>query len=183
MRKDLCCPPQTRDQVEGGPASISRSSGFTLMELLVVFSVILLITLIAIPNLSSMKIQANENSAIASVRAIYQAEVQYQAKYPTEGFACSLDALGGSASEGVPTPEHAQVLERDLADGRKSGYAFTISNCTQGSTANPRQHTGFEITAVPAVTGKTGHRGFCEDTTGMPKADPAGATHCTQSLQ
>ena len=53
-------------------------SGFTLMELLIVISIMLILMLIAIPNFSGMKMQANETSAIQSLRAIHQAEIQYR---------------------------------------------------------------------------------------------------------
>ncbi len=161
----------------------SAESGFTLMELLIVISIMLILMLIAIPNFSGMKMQANENSAIASVRAIYQAEIQYEANYPANGFACTLPALGGSGSSGAPSPTQAQVLQADLASGQKSGYTFNITNCSKVTVNNQDQYTSFEITAVPQVVGKTGHRGFCEDMQGTPKADPAGGTSCTVSLQ
>ena len=70
--------------------------GFTLMELLIVMSIMIILMLIAIPNFISMKAQADETSAIQSLRAIYQAQIQYQTNFPSNGFACSLAALGGN---------------------------------------------------------------------------------------
>ncbi len=161
----------------------TRAGGFTLVELLIVISVILLVTLIAIPNMPWMRIQANENSAIASMRSIYQAETQYAAKYPANGFACSLAQLGGRPGSAAASPEQAQVLPNDLAQGRKSGYLFSIVNCGKRPGKDAGDRTSFEITAVPQALGRTGHRGFCEDAQGVPKADPTGGTHCTLSLQ
>jgi type IV pilus assembly protein PilA len=43
--------------------------------------------------------------------------------------------------------------------------------------------TSFEITAVPQAIGKTGNRGFCTDLDGEIKADLAGGTNCTASVQ
>ncbi len=158
-------------------------SGFTLMELLIVISIMLILMLIAIPNFSGMKMQANETSAIQSLRAIYQAQIQYQTNYPAQGFASSLAALGGSSSAGAPTPQLAQVLQGDLASGQKSGYTFSIINATKVTVNNQDQYTGYEAVAVPQAVGKTGHRGFCIDQQGEVKADPAGGTNCTQPLQ
>ena len=59
--------------------------GFTLMELLIVMSIMIILMLIAIPNFISMKAQADETSAIQSLRAIYQAQIQYQTNYPANG--------------------------------------------------------------------------------------------------
>src|ERR1700677_800867 len=77
--------------------------GFTLMELLIVMSIVIILMLIAIPNFISMKAQAAETSAIQSVRAIYQAQIQYQTDLPASGFSCSVAALGGKASAGPPS--------------------------------------------------------------------------------
>lgn len=157
-----------------------REAGFTLMELMIVMAVILIISLIAIPSMLNMMIQAHETSALASMRAIQAAEVQYQTNFPANGFACSITALGGSGSSGPPTPQAAQMLQATLATGQKDGYTFTISNCTKTQGANNQDlYTSYEVTAVPQTVGKTGHRGFCMDMSGDIKADPAGGTNCT----
>jgi type IV pilus assembly protein PilA len=164
-------------------AAGNRQRGFTLMELLIVMSIMIILMLIAIPNFISMKAQADETSAIQSLRAIYQAQIQYQTNFPTNGFACSLAALGGSASAGAPTATAAQVLQGDLASGQKSGYTFNIVNCAKVMVNNQDQYTSYEATAVPQSVGKSGHRGFCIDPAGEIKADMAGGTNCTQPIQ
>ncbi len=159
--------------------------GFTLSELLIVVSVILLITLITIPNLPVTRMQANEVSAIQALRNIYAAEVQYQATYPSLGFACALPTLGGAGQRGKPvasTAEAAGLLPADVASGQKSGYMFQLAHCGR-SGADSGAYTSFEVTATPKAVGKTGHRGFCIDERGDAKADPAGGSNCTQSLQ
>jgi type IV pilus assembly protein PilA len=160
-----------------------REAGFTLMELLIVISIMLILMLIAIPNFSNMKSQANETSAIQSLRAIYEAQIQYQTNFPANGFAPNLTMLGGSSASGPPTPQSAQVLDTNLATGQKSGYTFAIVNPTKITVNNQDQYTGYEATAVPQAVGKTGHRGFCIDQQGEIKADPTGGTNCTVSLQ
>jgi type IV pilus assembly protein PilA len=160
-----------------------REAGFTLMELLIVISIMLILMLIAIPNFAGMKMQANETSAIQSLRAIYQSQIQYQTNYPANGFASSLVMLGGDPKSGQPTPQSAQLLQGDLASGQKSGYTFAIVNTTKVTVNNQDQYTGYEVTAVPQAVGKTGHRGFCIDQQGEVRADPSGGTNCTQALQ
>src|ERR1700689_4508982 len=160
-----------------------RQRGFTLMELLIVMSIMIILMLIAIPNFISMKASANETSAMQSLRAIYQAQIQYQTSFPANGFACSLPALGGNTSSGPPSPQAAQVLQGELAQGQKSGYTFNIVNCTKVTVNNQDMFTSYEVTAVPQAVGKTGHRGFCIDQQGEVKADPTGGTNCTLSLQ
>jgi type IV pilus assembly protein PilA len=160
-----------------------RESGFTLMELLIVMSIMLILMLIVIPNFSTMKMQANETSAIQSLRAIYEAEIQFQTNYPASGFACSLGALGGDPKTGAPSPQSAQLLQGDLARGQKSGYTFNVVNCTKVTVNNQDMFTGYEVTAVPQAVGKTGHSGFCIDQQGEIKKDLSGGTNCTTTLQ
>ena len=160
-----------------------RQRGFTLMELLIVMSIMIILMLIAIPNFISMKAQADETSAIQSLRAIYQAQIQYQTDFPANGFSCSLPALGGSSTAGPPSPTAAQVLQGDLATGQKSGYTFNIVNCTKVTVNNQDMYTSYEATAVPQSIGKSGHRGFCIDQAGDIKADMAGGTNCSQPIQ
>ena len=157
--------------------------GFTLMELLIVMSIMIILMLIAIPNFISMKAQADETSAIQSLRAIYQAQIQYETNFPANGFACSLPALGGNPSSGPPSPQAAQVLQGDLAQGQKSGYTFAIVNCSKVTVNNQDQYTSYEATAVPQSVGKSGHRGFCIDPAGEIKADMSGGTNCSQAIQ
>lgn len=163
--------------------SLSSEAGFTLMELLIVISIMLILMLIAIPNMLNLRSQADETSAIQSLRAIYQSELQYQTNYPANGFACSLQALGGSSSAGAPSPQSAQLLQSDLTVGQKSGYTFALANCTKTTVNNQDMYTSFEATAVPQAVGKTGHRGFCMDMSGEIKSDPSGGTNCTVPIQ
>lgn len=160
-----------------------HEAGFTLMELLIVISIMLILMLIAIPNMLNIRAEANETSALQSLRAIQEAETQYDSNYPGYGYACSLAALGGEGKSGPPSPQSAQLLPNDLAQGQKSGYSFHIVNCTKTTVNNHDMFTSYEVTAVPQAVGKTGHRGFCLDMSGEIKSDPAGGTNCTVPLQ
>jgi type IV pilus assembly protein PilA len=160
------------------------SNGFTLMELLIVIAIILILMLMAIPTIGVMKKHANETSAINSLRAITQAEIQYESTYPANGYACTLNALGGDPGSGPPSPTSAQLIGADLASGYKSGYMFNITNCQKVTINGTDKITAYTITAVPQAVGKTGDRGFCTDQFGgAPKYDPAGGSNCTQLLQ
>jgi type IV pilus assembly protein PilA len=159
-----------------------QPNGFTLMELLIVIAIILILMLMAIPTIGGLKKQANETSAMNSVQVILKAEMQYESTFPSNGYACSLAALGGDPKSGAPTVAAAQVLQPDLATGIKSGYIFNITNCTKVNLNGSDRITGYQITAVPQSIGKTGNRGFCGDESGAMKQDPAGGTNCTQNV-
>ena len=156
-----------------------RQAGFTLMELLITIAVLLVIVLVAIPNVTGWKVQANQNSAMESLRSIYQAEVKYEAVYPDHGFSCSLAQMGGDAA--APTPEKAGLLQADLAGGRKSGYTFKVAHCFKDTSRQHSQNTSFELTAEPEIVGKTGHSGYCIDRYGKMRFDPTGGTNCTET--
>jgi type IV pilus assembly protein PilA len=161
----------------------AQPSGFTLMELLIVISIILILMLMAMPTVGGIKKHANETSAVNSEQAIVTAEIMYASSYPAKGFACSLTALGGDPASGAPTPAAAQLIQSDLASGYKSGYIFKIGNCVKSTVGRMDYVKGYTVTAVPETVGKTGDRGFCSDQNGgSPKYDPAGGTNCTQLL-
>jgi type IV pilus assembly protein PilA len=166
-----------------GARTLSASNGFTLMELLIVIAIILILMLMAIPTIGSLKKKANETSAINSVQVINKAEIQYESTYPANGYACTLPAMGGDPSAGAPSATSAQILQPDLATGYKSGYIFTLGNCTKVTVNGTDRFTGYQVTAVPETVGKTGDRGFCSDQFGTIKQDPAGGTNCSQPLQ
>ncbi len=54
-------------------------SAFTLIELMIVIAIIAIIAAIAIPNILSARQTANERAAMATLRSIGTAQVQFQA--------------------------------------------------------------------------------------------------------
>jgi type IV pilus assembly protein PilA len=159
------------------------ANGFTLMELLIVIAIILILMLMAIPTVGTMTRYANETSAKKSMQTIAQAELEFQSTFPTNGFACSLAALGGDPNSGAPSATGAQILQQDLASGIKSGYQFTISNCQKVTANGVDRYTTYQVTATPLTVNKTGDRGYCMDQSAVIKLDPAGGTNCTQTVQ
>jgi type IV pilus assembly protein PilA len=176
---DGCREPTDTRQPEG----FTLPNGFTLMELLIVMAIIAILMLIAIPTVGSLKKNANRLSAIQSIRAIQQAEMQYESTYPANGFACALTSLGGDPSAGAPSPTGAQILQPDITSGFKSGYVFTISNCQKVTVNGTDRVTSYMVTGVPQTVGKTGDSGYCSDQFGTIKSDPTGGTNCTQLVQ
>ncbi|NYF80428.1 prepilin-type N-terminal cleavage/methylation domain-containing protein [Granulicella arctica] len=161
----------------------TREAGFTLIELLIVMSVMLVLMTLAVPQLLKLRKQANQTSAIQSVRTIGQAELQYNSAYPANGFSCSLPNLGGSPGSGAPSAQSAQLIDPALAAGQKSGYTFNITGCSKVTVNNQDMYTSYTITAVPQSIGKTGDLGFCADENNTIRQDPAGGTNCTQPIQ
>ena len=164
-------------------AKQQKEEGFTLIELLIVMSVMLIIMTFAVPQLLKLRKQSQELSAVQSLRAIGQAELQYNSQYPANGFSCSLATLGGDPKTGAPTPQAAQLIAPDLASGQKAGYTFALANCSKVTVNNQDMYTSYEVTAVPQAVGKTGDNGYCADENNTIRKDPSGGTNCTQPIQ
>ena len=150
---------------------MKRETGFTLIEMLIVVALILIIAAITIPSLIHAKINANEASAVASVRAINQEEVQYQAAYG--GFADSLANLGG-ADPCTKSAATACLLDESLAGGVKSGYNFAAV----GGNPAGGENTSYVVGAAPLVFDRTGTRVFCSTDRNVIRVDAntAGST-------
>ena len=158
--------------------------GFTLMELLIVMSIMLIIMAFAVPQMLKVKKNADQASAIQSMRTIGSAELSYNSSYPGNGFACPLSALGGDPKSGAPTAQAAQLIDPTLAaTGQKSGYIFTVTCGSKVTVNNQDVYTSYDLTAVPQTVGKTGDLGYCSDENNIIKADPAGGTNCTVPIQ
>ena len=162
---------------------VPLEDGFTLMELLIVMSIIIIIMALAVPQILHMKKNANQVSAVQSMHVLASAEQGYSSSYPTSGFGCPIAVLGGDPKSGAPSAQSAQLIPPDLATGIKSGYVFTVT-CGSKTTANNQDvYNSVDITAVPQTVGKTGDNGYCTDENAVIKVDPAGGTNCTQPLQ
>jgi type IV pilus assembly protein PilA len=135
---------------------MKRPQGFTLIELLIVLAIILIIAAIAIPSIVHMKMNANETSAAASLKAIQTAQVSYQTTYPSRGYASSLASLGG-ADPCTPSPATACLLDETLTSGEKAGYLFVVVAANPVSGAN----TTYVAGGAPAAYNHTGVRRFC----------------------
>jgi len=145
-----------------------REKGFSLIELLIVVAIILIIAAIAIPNLLRAKMQANQTSAVASLRTINTSEVLYQTTYG--GYSAKLTDLGDIANAcpaSPPTPINACLVDNTLAQSEsiaKSGYLF--GPYAPGAPVGGAIGT-FSITARPVSAGSTGQRYFYTDQTNV----------------
>jgi prepilin-type N-terminal cleavage/methylation domain-containing protein len=138
--------------------------GFSLVELLIVVTIILIIAAMVIPNLLRSKIAANDSSAVASLRNINTAEVTYQSTWGI-GFAANLTNLGGASPCAVATSAAACIIDPllSVAPNTKSGYVFAAAGTIPIAGIN----NGFEVNATPGVVQVTGVRAFCADQTGL----------------
>jgi type IV pilus assembly protein PilA len=153
--------------------------GFSLIELLIVVAIILIIAAIAIPNLLAARVQANEASAVATLRTLNTAEQNYQIIY--NSYADNLSKLGGNAL--APTANAAGLVDWLLGCAAqpcpKSGFNFAIINPQGAPVVN-----AYDLIAVP-MDPSTGRRSFCSSQLSTITFDPNAGNPpvCTRAIQ
>ena len=87
-----------------------KEQGFTLIELLIVVAIIAIIAAIAVPNLMTARMAANETSAVSALRNLGSAQVSYAAE--NNGLFADITTL----------------IDNGLIDGRYDGAAGSFIN-------------------------------------------------------
>jgi prepilin-type N-terminal cleavage/methylation domain-containing protein len=124
---------------------MKKEQGFTLIELMIVVSIIAIIAAIAIPSLLNARKSGNEASAISSLRTLTTVNEQYRNRF--QSYSGSLANLSTT-----------NYIDSVLGAGAKSGYTFTY--------ASPTSNT-WTCSGTPTTTGTTGDRGFFVDQSGV----------------
>ncbi|MBI3999186.1 MAG: type II secretion system protein [Candidatus Omnitrophica bacterium] len=116
-------------------------AGFTLVELIVVLTIISIVAAIVASSALAARVQANEGAVRGALKTVQSASISYRSSQGA--YAVSLAALGSS------------YLGGGLESGDKSGYRFELKAGNQGET--------YTCTAVPKTANFTGVRSYCTD--------------------
>jgi type IV pilus assembly protein PilA len=151
-----------RAQVVGAPLKIQQGKlqkGFSLIELLIVVSVILVIAGISIPTFLQSRMRANETSAVTTLRQMATASLAYQVECDN-GFESSLLLLGPGGGDCTSGANLLDSILGGSASPQKSGYVFVFTG--DGQTPS----NAYAITADP-LSSYSGTRHFYIDQTGV----------------
>jgi prepilin-type N-terminal cleavage/methylation domain-containing protein len=130
-------------------------AGFSLIELLIVVTIIGIVASIAIPNLLASRRAANEGSAQQSMRTIASCEITY---LHTDGAGNYTDMTG----LGQKT-----LTDTVLSSGTKSGYSFVVNPIYASSP----QYWAYAVPTITSGIGKTGTRRFSLSEDGVLRGD------------
>jgi len=135
---------------------MKKEQGFTLIELLIVVAIIAIIAAIAVPNLMTARMAANETSAMSGLRTIGSAQVSFSAV--NGGYYALLNEL----------VEQSYLDPRFGDGGSANGYRFKVadaaipgvvpSDATFKTAPDVDGDEGY--TAVPIGTGSTGRYSY-----------------------
>lgn len=151
----------------------NNSTGFSLIELLIVIVIIGILAALAVAGLLASKRSANEGSCIASLRMLHSAQMTYASSIGKGEY---LGDIGAGTLTGLAQLNSIGLIDTILGGGTKSGYRIVGGREASSATTTAQ----FFFSAIPissgVVTGTGIHRiGVATD--GVLKSDTTDTLH------
>ena len=137
-----------------------NNKGFTLIELMIVTSVITIVAAMAIPNLLRSRLASNESNAIGSLRTLSSAQNNFQGGCTAD---TDKDGIGEYGSFAQLTNALPAYIDDSLGSSQKAGYFFMVTTTGNSNT----DEIMWQATAYPITKGWTGNRTFYIDESGV----------------
>lgn len=140
-----------------GTSGMTKSKGFSLIELLIVVAIILIIAAIAIPNLLRSRMLANQAAGVSTLRNINNSEASYIAEFGSVGYADNFVKLGPGLT---CDSSHACLVDDVIGCASqpcvKSGYGYFLV-----STSTTAPFVDYASTATAMAFGTSGLENYC----------------------
>jgi type IV pilus assembly protein PilA len=157
--------------------------GFTLVELIIVVSIIGILAGITAHHVLAAKVAANEASAVGTLRAINSGQATYASTCAQGGYAMTLTQLA-----------NGRFASPDISLSLKSGYNFVLSNgsaadgpadCNGGSSKATYYASGERVSNLTGIRGFATNQGgtIWQDLTGVAPTEPFVETGSVMPLQ
>ena len=152
----------------------ARERGFTLVELLIVFAIVCVLTSLAAAGYRHFRAKAGEAVAVAGLQTINQAQFAFAQTCGNQRYSPTLTGLGTP----IPTTGRAFISPDMAADPVvKNGYQFVLAatptpdgpTACNGITTVP----AYQVTADPTSQGVSGINFFATNTDRVVYADSA----------
>jgi prepilin-type N-terminal cleavage/methylation domain-containing protein len=151
---------------------MKNQAGLSAIELLIAMLVISIILVVAVPNILGSRHSANAGSAIASLRALHEAQTTYSKTLGKGNYA----GLPISTTKALEDLTSVGLIDQELGKGTKNGYSF-VGGQNLSSALSP---STFWFSAVPSVNSgisKTGRLRFGITNQGIVKGDDNLSSH------
>ena len=137
---------------------MKSNKGFTIVELIIVISIISVLASLAIPMLIRVRVQANESACAANLRTLSTASEAFRSSQNPPVYAADMNSLIGT---------NPPYLDSSWADNERQGFNFNYVSPQTGGT--------YACMATPTTQNISGINSYCVDQTGVIRRYAAGA--------
>lgn len=134
-----------------------QKKGFTLVEIMVVVTIVGILAVIAVPIFIRTRINANEQMLRGDLRSFSSANESYQTTQNPSAYAPDIQTL----------VDMKYIDSVWTSGGRRHGYQFSYTSGPSGAT--------YSLVATPAIQNITGIHIYCIDHLGAPQVGGSGS--------